>query len=90
MVMRGCRHIAPPPPYQDSRVPITGFKRAFSNRQQRTLLQAIFLLAFNTFIRLGELVVKSKGLASMMIQHRDIIFLLNLSIQIHLTQSHLS
>lgn len=76
--MQGCRHIAP---CKDSRLPITGpilhklkqgLESTINNHQQRSLLKSIFLLAFNAFLRQGELVVKSKGLASMVIQGEDI------------------
>lgn len=49
-----------------------GLESTINNHQQRILLKSIFLLAFNAFLRQGELVVKSKGLASMVIQGEDI------------------
>lgn len=82
-VMQGCHHSAP---CKDSRLPITGpmlhkliqgLESTINNHQQRILLKSIFLLAFNAFLRLGELVVKSKGLASMVIQREDISFEFN-------------
>lgn len=79
-VMQGCHHSAPS---KDSRLPITGpilkkliqgLQFSVSNHQQRILLKSIFLLAFNAFLRLGEVVVKSKSLASFVIQREDVTF----------------
>lgn len=80
--MQGCLHSAP---CKDSRLPITGpmlhkliqgLESTINNHQQR-ILKSIFLLAFNAFLCIGELVVKSKGLASIVIQREDISFEFN-------------
>lgn len=82
-VMQGCHHSAP---CKDSRLPITGpilhkliqgLQFSVLNQHQRILLKSIYLLAFNAFLRLGEVVVKAKSLASTVIQREDISFTQN-------------
>jgi hypothetical protein len=79
-IMQGCHHSAPT---KDSRLPITGpiltrliqgLQCTIGNQQHRILLKSIFLLAFNAFLRLGEIVVKSKCLANLVIQREDVSF----------------
>ena len=76
--MQGCHHSAP---NKDTRLPITGpiihklvksLQTSVQNLNYRVLLKAIFLLAFNAFLRLGEVMVKSKCLLGTVIQREDV------------------
>ena len=79
-VVQGCHHSGL---NKDSRLPITGpilhklvqgLPSAVPNLHYRVLLKSIFLLAFNAFLRLGEVVVKSKCLAGTVIQRENVSF----------------
>lgn len=81
-IMQGCHHSAPS---KDSRLPITGpilhkliqgLQSSICNQQQRILVKSVFLLAFNAFLRLGEVVVKSKSLTNTVVQREDVSFVL--------------
>lgn len=79
-IIQGCHHSAPS---KDSRLPITGpilanrlksMDLSVKNLSTRTLLKSIFLLAFNAFLRLGEIVIKSKADQCKVIQRNDATF----------------
>lgn len=79
-IIQGCHHSAPS---KDSRLPITGpilsnmlksMDLSVKNLYTRILLKSIFLLAFNAFLRLGEIVVKSKTDQCKVIQRNDATF----------------
>lgn len=79
-ILQGCHHSAP---NKDSRLPITapilsrlvtGLQSAVLNNMHRILLKSIFLLAFNAFLRIGELVVKHRSHVNSIVQREDISF----------------
>ncbi|XP_062605442.1 uncharacterized protein LOC134267234 [Saccostrea cucullata] len=79
-IMQGCHRSAP---NKDTRLPITGpilhnlvcgLQKSVQNLHYRIMLKAIFLLAFNAFLRLGELVVKTKGSLNTVIQREEVSF----------------
>lgn len=79
-IIQGCHHSAPS---KDSRLPITGpilanmlksMDLSVKNLSTRTLLKSIFLLAFNAFLRIGEIVIKSKADQCKVIQRNDATF----------------
>ncbi|XP_062593480.1 uncharacterized protein LOC134254963 isoform X1 [Saccostrea cucullata] len=79
-ILQGCYHSAP---NKDSRLPITapillklvkGLSSSVQNLYTRILLKSVFLLAFNAFLRLGEIVIKSKNEQSKVIQRDDVTF----------------
>lgn len=79
-ILQGCHHSAPS---KDSRLPVTGpilanmlrgINTSIQNLYTKWLLKSIFLLAFNAFLRLGEIVVKTKTDQCKVIQRNDITF----------------
>ncbi|XP_062590358.1 uncharacterized protein LOC134251958 isoform X1 [Saccostrea cucullata] len=80
----------------DTRLPITkpilikllsALDHTVQEADSRTLLSAIFLLAFHAFMRLGELVPRNKTFNSKVIQRQDIMFNDDNSVQITLRYS---
>lgn len=53
---------------------MTGLQSAVLNNMYRILLKSIFLLAFNAFLRIGELVVKHRSHVNSVVQREDISF----------------
>lgn len=79
-ILQGCHYSAP---NKDSRLPITapilsrlvtGLQSAVLNNMHRILLKSIFLLAFNAFLRIGELVVKHRSHVNSVVQREYISF----------------
>lgn len=79
-ILQGCYHSAP---CKDSRLPVTGpilgnIMRSINTSIQKLytklLFKSIFLLAFNAFLRLGEIVVKTKTDEHKVIQRNYITF----------------
>jgi hypothetical protein len=53
---------------------IDGIDKYIDNNFTKTLLKAVFLLAFNAFLRLGEILVRSPKEAGSVIQKQDVTF----------------
>lgn len=53
---------------------LRGINTSIQNLYTKWLLKSIFLLAFNAFLRLGEIVVKTKTDQCKVIQRNDITF----------------
>lgn len=79
-ILQGCHHSAP---NKDSRLPITapilsrlvtGLQSAVLNNMHRILLKSIFLIAYQAFLRIGELVVKHRSHVNSVVQREDISF----------------
>ena len=79
-IIRGCHKLAPS---KDTRLPSTDLilKRLLNALDHtvsvflnRLLLKALFLLAFNAFLRLGEITVKSNQAVKNVIQRSDVSF----------------
>jgi hypothetical protein len=51
-----------------------GIDECIDNNFTKTLLKAVFLLAFNSFLRLGEILVRSPKEAGSVIQKQDVSF----------------
>ena len=80
-MLKGCSNTVRNP--SDSRLPITkeilhkmllGMDKCISDWQIKVLLRAVFLLAFNALLRLGEILVRSYSNASRVVQVHDIKF----------------
>lgn len=80
-ILKGCEKLAPS---VDSRLPITksilermvvAIPSVIKLHFHQILLKAIFLVAFNGFFRLGELVVRTPHSISKVIQRRDVNFI---------------
>lgn len=79
-IIQCCHHSAL---IKESRIPITapilsrlvtGLQSAVLNNMHRILLKSIYLLAFNAFLRRGELVVKHRLNVNSVVQREDISF----------------
>lgn len=76
-ILQGCHHSAHNKDYRPPiTVPIlsrlvTGLQSAVLNNMHRILLKSIFLLAFNAFLRIGELVVKHRSHVNSVVQREE-------------------
>lgn len=79
-LLKGCNNLRKS---HDTRLPITkqilekiidGIDKCIDNNFTKTLLKAVFLLAFNAFLRLGEILVRSPKEAGSVIQKQDVTF----------------
>jgi hypothetical protein len=79
-LLKGCNNLRKS---NDTRLPITkqilekiidGIDKCIDNNFTKTLLKAVFLLAFNACLRLGEILVRSPKEAGSVIQKQDVTF----------------
>ena len=79
-LLKGCNNLRKS---HDTRLPITkqilekiiyGIDKCIDNNFTKTLLKAVFLLAFNACLRLGEILVRSPKEAGSVIQKQDVTF----------------
>lgn len=85
-ILKGCENLTPS---TDSRLPITKtllhklisiLPSVFQQHYHQLLLKTLFLVAFNGFFRLGELVIRTKQGADKVLQRQDLNFTFDSSI----------